>query len=117
MVIIERVVGDVTVLDLSGPLTFGEATDRLRERIDGLVERDTQRLVLNMTAVPRLDSSGLGELLRTRQLLLRAAGSMRLSGLGPSVRRTLELTRVLGRFEILDSEDAAVKGSATPTDP
>ena len=117
MVIIERVVGDVTVLDLSGPLTFGEATDQLRERIQQLVERDTRRLVLNMTAVPRLDSSGLGELVRTRQLLRRGARSMRLSGLGPSVRRTLELTRVLGRFEILDSEDAAVKGSATLTDP
>ncbi len=63
MDIIERVVGDVTVLDLSGALTFEEATDRLRERIDQLVERDTRRLVLNMTAVPRLDSSGLGELL------------------------------------------------------
>ena len=36
MVIIERVVGDVTVLDLSGPLTFGEATDgivRLRVQV------------------------------------------------------------------------------------
>ena len=112
MVISERVAEDVTILDLSGPLIIGNATTLLQQRIDGLVERQTRHVVLNLAEVPNMDSSGLGQLLRGQLLLSRMEGSLRLVNVGPSVHRTLQVTRVLSRLEVLDSEDAVLGGTA-----
>ena len=111
MVITDRVVGDLDDPGSPWPLTFGEAAEELRKHIDRLGERKTPHVVLNLSAVPTLDSTGLGEILRAQQLLSKRAGSLRLVGVGEAVHDVFRVTRVVSRLEILDSEDSVLKES------
>lgn len=54
--------GNVPVLHLSGKLTVGEPTERLRDTLKGLLEQGESRFVLDLLDVPWLDSAGIGEM-------------------------------------------------------
>jgi anti-anti-sigma factor len=83
MQIQQRVVGDVTILDLTGKLALFEGDQTLRDKVSTLLDRGCGRIVLNLDAVPYVDSAGLGEIVRT---LLRVNARNRL---GSRHRRTL----------------------------
>ena len=51
MQIEERVVGGVTILDLSGKMTLGEGDELLREKIASLVNAGQKNLLLNLDGV------------------------------------------------------------------
>ena len=48
MVIEERVVGDVTILDLKGKMTLGEGDELLKDKINSLIHQGQKKL-LNLT--------------------------------------------------------------------
>ena len=78
MQIEERSAGDVMILDLKGKMTLGEGDEVLKDKINSLVLQGRKKLVLNLAAVPYIDSAGLGEIVRTYTTLFRsrrAAGS------------------------------------------
>ena len=64
MQIEERVVGDVTILDLKGKITLGEGDEALKDKINSLVLQDRRRILLNLAEVPDIDSAGLGDVVR-----------------------------------------------------
>ena len=65
-----RQVGEISVLDLQGRITVGEGNIVLREAICNLLEKGSKRIVLNFRRVGYIDSSGLGELVRTHTTLV-----------------------------------------------
>ena len=54
MQIEERVVDDVTILDLKGKMTLGEGDELLKDKIASLVSQGKKKILLNLEAVPRL---------------------------------------------------------------
>ena len=58
----ERLVGDVTVLAVSGRMTMNEDYGLLKERINNLVQEGRRKLVLNLAAVSYMDSTCIGEI-------------------------------------------------------
>ena len=64
MQIEERVVDNVTILDLKGKITLGEGDEVLKDKINSLVHQDRKRILLNFGDVPYVDSAGLGEIVR-----------------------------------------------------
>jgi anti-anti-sigma regulatory factor len=61
--------GNVTVIDLDGKITLGEG--ELLNAVDRLIEQGHHRLLLNLVRVPYFHSSALGEVMRTREALIR----------------------------------------------
>ena len=57
-----RQVGDVSVIDVVGRITLGEGASALRETIRGLVSKGNKKILLNLSEVSYIDSSGIGEL-------------------------------------------------------
>jgi len=53
-----RLVGDVTVIDVSGRITLGEGSSNLRDGIRGLMAQGNKKLLLNLGDVSYIDSSG-----------------------------------------------------------
>ena len=76
MKISERKSGDVTILDVEGKILLGEGDVQLKRKIDELVERKDNKLVLNLEQVPYMDSGGLGEIVRSYTTVTRAGGSL-----------------------------------------
>lgn len=101
-------VGDVIVLHLTGPLTLGQGTSKLRDLIHDTLESGKKKILLNMSEVYYLDSSGLGELVAAYNTVTRKGGKLKLMKLTRRVQDVVQLTRVYRVFEIFQDEDAAV---------
>jgi anti-sigma B factor antagonist len=112
MEIVERTVSDVTVLDLKGKMTLGEGDELLKDKINSLLASGKKKLLLNLEAVPYIDSAGLGEVVRTYTTVSRQGGSLKLLNLTKRITDLLSITKLLTVFETFDSEPDAVKSFA-----
>lgn len=108
MVIEERVVGDVTILDLKGKMTLGEGDELLKDKINSMIHQGNKRLLLNLEGVPYIDSAGLGEIVRTYTTVSRQGGALKLLNLTKRIQDLLAITKLLTVFETFDSESEAV---------
>jgi anti-sigma B factor antagonist len=109
MQIEERVVGDVTILDLKGKITLGEGDEALKDKINSLVLQNRRRILLNLADVPYIDSAGLGEIVRTYTTVSRQGGQLKLVNLTKRITDLLSITKLLTVFETFDSESDALK--------
>ncbi len=109
MKIVERQVGDVTILDLQGKILIGEGDDALREAVKKAVDGGKHRLLLNLAEVPYVDSAGLGEIVRCYTTVRSAGGSLKLVNLTKKIQDLLAITKLLTVFEAFESEDEGVK--------
>ena len=113
MVIEERIIGDVTILDLKGKMTLGEGDELLKDKINSLVHQGRRKIVLNLEQVPYIDSAGLGEIVRTYTTISREGGSMKLLNLTKRITDLLSITKLLTVFETYDNEADAVRSFAS----
>ena len=78
MRIVERRVGDVTILQLSGRLELEDGDVVLRDAVNRLVEAGQVKLLLDMKEVTRLDSAGIGMLVSKFLTARRAGGTIKI---------------------------------------
>jgi len=109
MQIEERVVNNVTILDLKGKITLGEGDEVLKDKINSLIQQDRKRILLNLGEVPYIDSAGLGEIVRTYTTVSRQGGHLKLVNLTKRITDLLAITKLLTVFETFDSEADALK--------
>lgn len=100
--------GNVLVVDLEGKLVRGVGDLVLRETVDRLLADEWTRLLLNLSKVSSIDSSGVGELVAAHRLAERFGGALKLLSLSPKVVETLRLSLLLPVFEIFDDEAEAL---------
>jgi anti-sigma B factor antagonist len=104
-----REVGIATVLDISGRITLGEGNVALRELVRDLAEKGRKRVVLNLAMVQYIDSSGVGELVKTHTTLRNQGGQLKLANLNKRVSDLLHMTRLSAVFDIQADEGSAVQ--------
>ena len=109
MLIEERATGDVTILDLKGKMTLGEGDEILKDKVNSLTMQGRKQIVLNLQAVPYIDSAGLGEIVRTYTTVSRQGGSLKLLGLTKRITDLLSITKLLTVFETYENEADAVR--------
>jgi anti-sigma B factor antagonist len=109
----QRSVGDVMIIDMSGKMTLGEGDELLRDKVNSLVQQGQKRIVLNLAAVPYIDSAGLGEIVRTYTTVSRNGGSLKLLNLTKRIQDLLSITKLLTVFETFESEADAVRSFST----
>jgi anti-sigma B factor antagonist len=114
MTIGERSVGDVTIVDVSGRITIQEGADQFRDLMRDLMRRGRMKVVFNLQNVPYIDSTALGEIIRTYTSVIRKGGSVKLLNVSTHVHQLLVITRLLSIFDQFDAEAEAVKSFGTP---
>lgn len=98
----------VTILEPKGKITIGEGDVALREAIHEALEAGVTKIVLNMKSTKRLDSSGMAELVASRNAAKARGGEIKLSNLPRKVKNVLDITQIFAIFDVLDDEDDAV---------
>ena len=98
----------IVVVDCAGRIVFGEETAELRDRIKGLLSKDS-RIVLNLADVTYIDSGGLGTLVSLFTTARSAGGAVKLARLSQRVGDLLQVTKLLTIFEVFDDEEAAAQ--------
>jgi anti-sigma B factor antagonist len=109
MQIDERVVEDVTILDLKGKMTLGEGDELLKDKINSLSSQGHKKLVLNLEGVPYIDSAGLGEIVRTYTSVSRQGGKLKLLNVSKRIYDLLVITKLVTIFDSYEDETEAVR--------
>lgn len=104
-----RQVGDVTVIDAAGRITLGEGASAFRDLIRDLAAKGDKKLLLNLSEVSYIDSSGIGELVSGFTTVTNHGGSLKLVGLSKRVKDLLQITKLYTVFETFDDEAQAVR--------
>ena len=109
MKIEKRKKGNVTIFDLKGKILFGDGIDELRQSINAAIKDSEKQLVLNFADVPYLDSTGLGEVVRSYTTLKKEGGTVKIANLSNKVKDLMMVTKLITVFETFESENEAVK--------
>ena len=107
-----RTVGDVHILDVSGRIVLGEATKTIRQTISDLLVNGGRKIVLNLKDVNYVDSSGIGELVRSYTSVTREGKQLKLLNLTEKIRDLLVITKLLTVFQVYENEQAALASFA-----
>ncbi len=109
MKIEKRKKGDVVILDLKGKILLGDGIDELRKTINGIIQNNETKLLLNFAEVPYLDSTGLGEVVRSYTSLRKEGGMVKIVNLTNKVQDLLSVTKLITVFETFEDEEKAVE--------
>jgi anti-sigma B factor antagonist len=92
-----RIYGKALILDCNGRIVFGEETALLRKQVKELLEQ-APSVVLNLSNITFIDSSGVGELVRLYASARLAKKTIALAGLTGRVRDVLQITKLATVF-------------------
>lgn len=102
----ERRVGDVVIIDVKGGLTLGSHT--ITAFFNELLDRGETKLLVNLAAVPYMDSTSVGDLIVGHLECAERGAQFKLSGLQPKMRDLLTMHHLIQVFEHHDSEEDAI---------
>lgn len=108
MVVKDKVIGDVVVLSVDGEINFNSSPD-FRKAFLKVLDSKAQKVVINLSNVAYVDSSGLATLVEALQKIKGVGGRLKLTNLSAKVKSLFEITKLEKLFEIFSTEDEAVK--------
>ena len=108
LIINERRIGGVTILDLVGDIRLGQGNAYLHNAIRKVVENGEKNILLNLAQVTKIDSSGLGELVAAWTTLRKSDGEAKLLNLTQTVEHLMTLTKLLTVFDTYENEADAI---------
>ena len=104
-----RKFGEVQVVRLRGSLTLGAPVDDLRQTLDHVLSAGDINLVLNLSEVRWIDSSGVGVLVKSLTTAKQAGGSLKLVNPSKPALQTLKMCSLLTLFDIYAEEPEAIQ--------
>ena len=112
MRIASRTEGSIVVLNVQGRVV-GDASLDLRREINGWIaevpEGQKTNVVLNLSKVSMMDSSGLGVLVSSYTSVQKKDGRLVLAGLGKGLQNLIAITKLTRVFDIYEDEEEAIK--------
>jgi anti-sigma B factor antagonist len=99
----------VTILDLKGKITIGTGDIALRNAVQDAINSGAKNVLINMTDVSTIDSSGVGELVSAYTTATNRGARLKLSNLPAKITDVLTITQLITVFDVYDSEDEAVR--------
>lgn len=97
----------VAVITISGRLALGGETEKLEAAVTKLLTQDHKTIVLDISALDYVDSSGVGLLVSCLTKLKKSGGEMKVAGANPRIRRIFSMTGVESMMSLYDSVAAA----------
>lgn len=105
--------GETRIVDVAGQLTF-ESTPDLRSELLQALKQSPTALLVNLTRVSYMDSSGIATLIEGLKAAKGQKTPFGLFGLSRNTRSVLELVRLDRVFQIFSDEDEALRGLKSP---
>jgi anti-sigma B factor antagonist len=110
MKIKQELLGDIVVVSLDGNL-FGEPEiSEVRKEIYTVLERGLTKVVLDLSKVNKMNSSGLGTIMAILASIKVKGGELRLANITGHVGSALALTKLVKVLKIYETVGRAVKG-------
>ncbi len=110
MKIKERVLGNVAILDISGKLMGGPPdSEEFKKKIYSLLDREIPNVVIDMSEIKRMNSSGLGILISALTSVRSRGGNLKLAAVDELMEGILVMTKLDTIFEIYETSEGAAQ--------
>jgi anti-sigma B factor antagonist len=100
--------GEIYIIDVKGEMDLYNS-HRLKELVMKMLEKDIKRFIINLDNVEYIDSSGIGALIYICSTIKKMDFRLVIANIHGSVKRVIELTKLMGYFPIARSLDEALK--------
>jgi anti-sigma B factor antagonist len=104
----EMIYGDVVVLSVSGNMLGDSETVTLRERVKALVAEGFLKIVLDLTHVAWVNSSGLGAMISSLATVSKKGGDVRIANITDKIQSLFLVTQLVKVFKTFESTERAV---------
>ena len=108
MALKEKMAGDVAVLTPKGKLMGGPETVGVHDRIKELINTEVKKVIIDLSKVKWMNSSGLGALMGAMTTVRNADGDLKLACVTDKVQSLLMITKLITIFETYESVEEAV---------
>ncbi len=102
-----RKTGDNYIIDLDGEMDLYNSY-KLKDLVTKMVEKDVQRIIINLDLVTYIDSSGVGALIYICSIIKKLNLQLAMSNIHGSVKKVIDLTKLTDYFPITDTIEEAV---------
>jgi anti-sigma B factor antagonist len=103
-----RTAEDVEIISLQGKITIGSGDTQLREVITNAVNAGKNKILLDLSGVTTIDSSGIGELVGSYTTATNRGGKLKLLHLPAKLNELLHVTQLITVFEVYENEAEAI---------
>jgi anti-anti-sigma factor len=101
-------VHDIVVYTLSGYLYGNVKSYELQENVRATIADGKNRIVVDLAAVEKIDSAGVGILASLMWSASQSGGGLVMVGVPPTVEKILGIAMLLDRIDHADTCDAAI---------
>jgi anti-sigma B factor antagonist len=98
----------VTILEPQGKITIGVGDVALRNAVHEAVGGGSKNILIDLSGVSTMDSSGIGELVATYTTVTNRGGKLKLLHLPPKIQDIMQVTQLITVFEVFDDEGEAI---------
>ena len=98
-----RVEPDITIFEISGRLNLGNLLQSAENAIRSLIDGGARKLVIDLTGLTAIDSSGIGMLISSAGHMDQLGGQLRVAGAQSTVAKVLETVH-MDRIIPLDAD-------------
>jgi anti-anti-sigma factor len=103
-----RTEGATAILELEGKLALGPAVDDFRSKWTDALASGARHILVNLAAVPMVDSSGIGSLIRCHSAVSAAGGKLKVVGASNTVMQAFKVTRLDRVLDLHTDEKSAL---------
>lgn len=98
----------VHIISLQGKITIGAGDTQLREVVSSALNSGVQKILLDLSGVTTIDSSGIGELVGSYTTATNRGAKLKLLHLPAKLNELLHITQLITVFEVYDNERDAI---------
>jgi anti-anti-sigma factor len=106
----KRIEPDITLVELSGKIALGRDSQRIETLVQDLLRQNEKKMILDISHVDHLDSTGIGVLAYCFGTMNRMGGEMRIAGAHGKVLHLLQITRLDNVLPLYSSVETACAG-------
>ncbi|GAB4290989.1 MAG: STAS domain-containing protein [Ignavibacteriaceae bacterium] len=100
---------EAVIIELKGNVMGGDDTKDFNELLHKLIDEDKKNVVVDLSEVKFMNSSGLGMLIGGLATMKKADGHLKLARVTEKIESLLIITKLITIFESYDSVEEAVK--------
>jgi anti-sigma B factor antagonist len=100
--------GKIGIIEIKGSLVGDKDTDQFREAVADFVEQGNRALVVDMSRVNYVNSSGIGAIIAAYSSYSKNNGVIKLAGLSNNIQNLLVVTKLIDIFDVYDKVSEAV---------
>lgn len=99
--------GEIYIIDVNGEMDLYNSY-KLKELVMKMLEKNVKNFIINLEQVDYIDSSGIGALIYICSTMKKMNLKFAISNVHGSVKKVIELTKLMGYFPIANSVEEAL---------